>query len=402
MLEDIVKSKLLTTAAAPLALAGLLLAAPAASAGVVAVTPAVEISKKSDAEKAAEKAAKDAAKAAKEAQKAADKAAKEVQKAVEEAAKDAAKAAKEAEKAADKAAKDAGKDAAKAGQDAAARAQAAAAAVALIAEVSAEDVKQDINDAQREARSTAKNLRKSAQQEFAVAKKDARSAYKLALAEADAAGTKAERKALRAQAKADYAQVKKENRRTYLAGLEDSRRYNGKAQLIFFDPGVNELGEYDDPLAVAAVATSGLPVEISTSTPETCSVSDGVVEPLAPGDCVLVATQDGNKTYAPASTEATITITDQPDPQEITFSTLSGLTVGDSVQLAATATSGLAISFATQTPNVCSVDGSTVSALSAGTCTVVATQAGDEDWEAASPVSQSFAVAAPAEQPQDQ
>ena len=196
--------------------------------------------------------------------------------------------------------------------------------------------------------------------------------------------------------------MKKENRRTYLAGLEDSRRYNGKAQLIFFDPGVNELGEYDDPLAVAAVATSGLPVEISTSTPETCSVSEGVVEPLAPGDCVLVATQDGNKTYAPASTEATITITDQPDPQEITFSTLSGLTVGDSAQLAATATSGLAISFATQTPNVCSVDGSTVSALSAGTCTVVATQAGDEDWEAASPVSQSFAVAAPSEQQQDQ
>jgi hypothetical protein len=58
----------------------------------------------------------------------------------------------------------------------------------------------------------------------------------------------------------------------------------------------------------------------------------------------------------------------------------------------ATATSGLGVSFTSETPEVCSLSGSTVSILSAGTCTVVASQDGDVQFQAAASIPNSFRV----------
>ena len=67
----------------------------------------------------------------------------------------------------------------------------------------------------------------------------------------------------------------------------------------------------------------------------------------------------------------------------------------------ATATSGLAVSFSSGTPAVCAVSGATVSFIGAGTCTIVANQPGDENYDPAPQATQSFGVAqAPASIPQ--
>src|SRR5437763_5565528 len=58
----------------------------------------------------------------------------------------------------------------------------------------------------------------------------------------------------------------------------------------------------------------------------------------------------------------------------------------------ATATSGLAVSFSSGTPAVCAVSGATVSFNGAGSCTVLADQAGDGDFAPAPQPRQSFAV----------
>jgi hypothetical protein len=60
--------------------------------------------------------------------------------------------------------------------------------------------------------------------------------------------------------------------------------------------------------------------------------------------------------------------------------------------IAATATSGLGVSFGSQTPAVCTVSGDTVTLLSVGQCTIQATQAGNVNWIAATAVNQSFQV----------
>jgi hypothetical protein len=50
------------------------------------------------------------------------------------------------------------------------------------------------------------------------------------------------------------------------------------------------------------------------------------------------------------------------------------------------------VSFASTTSAVCTVSGSTVTLVKAGTCTIKATQAGNADYDAAAPVTQSFRV----------
>ena len=381
----------LRSVALALVIAASLLTAPTGTASEPASVPQLSSLGKLEEEKAAEKAAKDA-------QKAADKAAKEAQKASKEAQKAADKAAKEAQKAADKAAEAARKDSRKQlseSEVAAARAEAAAKAVRLIAEYSDSEIKDEIKAAQRDARATFRELTKDSREGFAKGKKQARADYKAALALASQAATKAERRELRKAAKATFEAAKRRNRSSYLSSLADARLYNGKAQIVFFAPGVDELGEYDEPIATAAVATSGLPVEISSQTDQTCAVSDGLVTPKAPGECRLLAIQSGNDTFAPTGAEATIQIIDQPDPQTIEFSALPTLRVGTNGQpLIASATSGLPVVFASLTPEICGVSGTTVVALAAGSCTVQARQPGDGVWRGAEPVEQAVTVEA--------
>jgi PKD repeat protein len=84
-------------------------------------------------------------------------------------------------------------------------------------------------------------------------------------------------------------------------------------------------------------------------------------------------------------------------PQTISFTSTPpspAVAGGPAYTVAAATTSGLAVSFTSASPSVCSVSGATVSFLAAGTCTIQAEQAGDEAFFAASPVTQSFAVAA--------
>ena len=61
--------------------------------------------------------------------------------------------------------------------------------------------------------------------------------------------------------------------------------------------------------------------------------------------------------------------------------------------VAATATSGLTVAFASNSLAVCTVSGTSVTLLTAGTCSITASQAGDADWNAAAPmVTQMFQV----------
>jgi hypothetical protein len=78
--------------------------------------------------------------------------------------------------------------------------------------------------------------------------------------------------------------------------------------------------------------------------------------------------------------------------QTITFNPIAPQTVGTPLNLAATASSGLAVSFASTTTAVCTVSGATASFVAAGTCTIDATQAGNGTYAAAAMASQSFAV----------
>ncbi len=81
--------------------------------------------------------------------------------------------------------------------------------------------------------------------------------------------------------------------------------------------------------------------------------------------------------------------------QTISFTGPSNITYGDSnPTISATATSGLAVTFSSQTSSVCTVSVPTVQILTAGTCTIRASQAGNGTYNAAPDVDQSFTVGA--------
>ena len=73
-------------------------------------------------------------------------------------------------------------------------------------------------------------------------------------------------------------------------------------------------------------------------------------------------------------------------PQTINFAAVGAQTVGATATLSATASSGLPVSFVSETASVCTVSGSTATMIASGTCTLEATQAGNSQYEPASAV----------------
>ena len=93
------------------------------------------------------------------------------------------------------------------------------------------------------------------------------------------------------------------------------------------------------------------------------------------------------------SAEASASPSADPVAQTITFRALASKTFGDSpFDLTATASSDLTVSYASSDEGVATVSGSTVTILKAGTTTITATQAGNDDFTAAPPVEQTLTV----------
>lgn len=139
---------------------------------------------------------------------------------------------------------------------------------------------------------------------------------------------------------------------------------------------------------------SGLPVGMRSTTPQKCAVADGVVSFVGAGACSLVLSQAGTSRYEPAP-EVTLAVTVGKASQRLAFSSEppDDARVGDTYQPTVVGGSSQApVLIDTASPGVCTVSGSVVTFTGAGTCDLVATQAGDEDHTAASPVRQSIEV----------
>jgi hypothetical protein len=147
------------------------------------------------------------------------------------------------------------------------------------------------------------------------------------------------------------------------------------------------------PFTVSASSTSDLTVTIASRTTGVCTVSGTSVTMVSVGTCTLQASQAGNTQFLPAvNVDQSFSVTKAS--QTITFGSLSGKTYGDAnFTVSATSSASLTVGFASSTSAVCTVSGTSVSIVAAGTCTITASQDGDALYSAASPVSQSFTVA---------
>ncbi len=171
--------------------------------------------------------------------------------------------------------------------------------------------------------------------------------------------------------------------------------------ITFTSPGSQTLGTAPAPLS--ASASSGLVVSFASTTPGVCTVSGNTLSLVAVGTCSITASQAGNSTYSAATPVAnSFAVAAAPlIAQTISFPSPGNQTLGIApAALAASASSGLAVSFASNTPGVCTASGTTLTLVAVGTCTVTASQAGNGVFAAATPVANSFTVAAPQPTPQ--
>jgi len=168
-------------------------------------------------------------------------------------------------------------------------------------------------------------------------------------------------------------------------------RTGQKGQVIRFAPrGGEAVGVL---VTLSASAAPGLVVSFASDTPLVCTVSGRTVTTAAPGTCTITASQGGSAVFAPAPGVArAFEVHPGRKSQTITFSQPPAAKVGAPVTLSASATSGLPVTFTSDTPPVCTVSGSAVTTAAAGTCTITASQGGSARYAPARGVKQSFQV----------
>ncbi|MEQ8530507.1 MAG: T9SS type A sorting domain-containing protein, partial [Imperialibacter sp.] len=140
----------------------------------------------------------------------------------------------------------------------------------------------------------------------------------------------------------------------------------------------------DEPFVLAASTTSGLVVAYASSDATVAKVDGTTVTLLKPGSAAITASQTGNENYlAATSVEQSLVV--NKAGQTISFEPLVGKTFGDpAFGLSASSSIGLPVAFSSSDPAVISVEGNSASIVKAGAVTITASQAGNDNYNAAS------------------
>jgi len=128
-------------------------------------------------------------------------------------------------------------------------------------------------------------------------------------------------------------------------------------------------------------ATSGLPIVYTSSDETVATIVAGKIHPVGSGTCTIYANQPGNDSYY-AAPEVSRQLTIDKANQTIGSASYTK-TYGD-VDFAIAATSGLPVSFVFSDPSIATVVNDKIHILKGGTCTITATQAGDNCYNPAS------------------
>jgi hypothetical protein len=152
---------------------------------------------------------------------------------------------------------------------------------------------------------------------------------------------------------------------------------------------------YGGTITLAATGGSG-PTSLTYATTGTCAVTSGV---LAVGDagspCTVTAINAASSNYLVASSQPqTVTVTKAANAVHFTSAAVSPTALGN-YRVKASADSGDQVSFAinANSNTVCFISGSTVSFLTSGDCVIDASEDGNDNFNAATNVQQTVAVA---------
>ncbi len=148
----------------------------------------------------------------------------------------------------------------------------------------------------------------------------------------------------------------------------------------------------DEDFAPGAVASSGLTITYTSSDPLVATIVDGKIHVVGGGSTTITASQAGDDNYLAApSVDQTLSVGKKV--QTITFAALDPKTYGDADYLpGATASSGLTVVYSSSDPSVATINDGKIHIVGAGTTTITASQAGDDNYIAAPDVNQTLTI----------
>jgi hypothetical protein len=153
-------------------------------------------------------------------------------------------------------------------------------------------------------------------------------------------------------------------------------------------------GTYDQSYDIVTSGGSGsgaLSFDVGSSS--ACAIVAGKLKITSgTGSCAVSATKAADDNYNETTSPAHAVTVHKAD-QTISFVAPANRKLGDAdFVVTATASSGLAVSFASQTTGTCTMSGSTVHIVTVGTCTIRASQAGNSNYNAAPNVDRSVSI----------
>jgi RNA polymerase sigma factor (sigma-70 family) len=173
------------------------------------------------------------------------------------------------------------------------------------------------------------------------------------------------------------------------------------AQTVTFESSEPDSPAVDGTYTVVAGSSSGRSVTLSVdpaTTNNACAISDSVVSFHHVGTCVVAATQEGDADLASATATQSLDVAKGAQAIDLQPAAPSTARVGESYAFTATGGgSGNEVVVTTSNADVCSIAGSAVAFLNPGNCVISATQAGNDDYEAAPTVTVSVNVVSPTE-----
>ena len=197
----------------------------------------------------------------------------------------------------------------------------------------------------------------------------------------------------------------------YAGGVFDTIGGNPRSKLAKFQPSTvttTTVAATPNPAAYGAAVTLTATLSPTTATgsvtfmDDTTTLGTGtlaggsatyVTSALTVGGHSITADYAGDTGYS-GSTSAAYSLTIDKAGQTISFANPGTQTYGTSPTLSASATSGLAVTFTSTTPTVCTItSGGLLTFLTVGPCTIAADQGGNANFNAAPQVTQGFEVA---------
>ncbi|OOQ61614.1 hypothetical protein BC343_00630 [Mucilaginibacter pedocola] len=139
-------------------------------------------------------------------------------------------------------------------------------------------------------------------------------------------------------------------------------------------------------------ANSNLNLTLQSSNTAVATIVNGKIHITGAGTTFITASQAGNSIYATAIS-ANQTLTVNKAPQTITFNTLPGTyTNSPDLEPAAESSSGLQVTYSSDNTNVATIVNGKIHIVATGTANITATQAGNANYLAATPVSRSLTI----------